>query len=63
MDKYQRIYQHGVCGIVVHFCYREPNLEEEVLPSAGSLTITGHGSHRGLYHPDIHWKDNAGGHK
>ena len=63
VGKDQRIYQHGVCDIAVQFCYRVPNREEEVLTSAGSLTVTGHGSHGRLYRPDICWKDNAGGYK
>lgn len=49
MNKDQRIYQHGMPGIVVVFCYEVPNQGDEALTSAVSQTVTGHGSHRSLY--------------
>lgn len=62
MSKDQRIYQHGMCDIVVFFCYEVPNQGDEAPRSAVSQSITGHGSHCSLYLSDICCKSNAGGH-
>lgn len=50
VGKDQGIRQPGVCGTVVNF-------------ATGSFAVTGHGSHRGLYHTDICQKDNTGEYK